>query len=141
MPVNPHPVPYMQRLIALLLLATFLVGCASIEERKKSVALETATRQYQYAIRWGDYEVANACRLQTGAQTLDPESLKRFRVTSYDTLNTALNEDESKATITVQIKYYDDERMTVETLTDRQVWEYDSELERWFLDGPLPAFH
>ena len=56
-------------------------------------------------------------------------------------MNTELNDDESKATITVQIKYYDDERMTVETLTDRQIWEYNSKLGRWFLDSPLPAFH
>lgn len=140
MSVNPHPVPSMQRLIALLLLATFIIGCASIDERKKSVTLETATRQYQNAIRWGDYEVANAYRLQTGEQMPNPESLKHFRVTSYETMNTELNDDESRATITVQIKYYDDERMTVETLTDRQIWEYDSKLGRWFLDSPLPAF-
>jgi len=33
----------MQRFIALLLLATFLGGCASMSERKKTVTLDTAT--------------------------------------------------------------------------------------------------
>ena len=130
----------MQRLIALLLLATILGGCASIEERKKSVALETNTRHYENAIRWGDYEAANAYRVQSGAQTPGPESLKHFRVTSCETVNTVLNEDATRATVTMQIKYYDDERMAEETLTDRQNWEYDSGLGQWFLDGPLPAF-
>ena len=68
------------------------------------------------------------------------ERLKRFRVTSYETLNTVLNEDETRATIIVQIRYYDEERMKEVTLTDRQSWEYDSELGQWFLDSPLPAF-
>jgi hypothetical protein len=131
----------MQRLIALLLLAAFLGGCASMDERKKSVTLEATTRHYQDAIRWGDYEDANAYRVQTGAPSTDPEKLKHFRVTSYEILNTELSDDESKATITVLIKYYDDEHLTVETLTDRQSWEYDSKLGQWFLDSPLPAFH
>jgi PBP1b-binding outer membrane lipoprotein LpoB len=130
----------MQRLIALLLLAAFLGGCASIEERKKSVTLDATTRHYENAIRWGDYVTANALRIQSDAQTPDPESLKHFRVTSYETVNTELNDDESRATVTVQIKYYDDEHMREETLTDRQNWEYDSKLGQWFLDGPLPSF-
>lgn len=132
----------MQRLIALLLLAAFLGGCATMDERKKSVTLATATRHYQNAIRWGDYETANIYRIQhdAGAQTQDPGRLKRFRVTSYETLNTVLNEDETRATIIVQIRYYDEERMKEVTLTDRQSWEYDSELGQWFLDSPLPAF-
>jgi len=130
----------MQRLIALLLLAAFLSGCASIDERKKSVTFDVTTRHYETAIRWADYATANAYRIQTGAPSPDPESLKHFRVTSYETVNTELNEDQTRATITVQIRYYDDERMTEQTLTDRQVWEYDSKLEQWFLDSPLPAF-
>jgi hypothetical protein len=141
-PVNPQPVPPMQRLIALLLLAAFLGGCATMVERKKTVTLDMATHHYQSAIRWGDYEAANAYRIQHGAdaQTPGPESLKRFRVTSYETLNTVLNEDETKATIIVQIRYYDDDRMKEMTLTDRQRWQYDSELGQWFLESPLPAF-
>jgi PBP1b-binding outer membrane lipoprotein LpoB len=130
----------MQRLIALLLLAAFIGGCASMDERKKSVTLDTATRHYETAIRWGDYATANAYRIQSGAQTPVPETLKHFRVTSYETVNTELNEDETRATITVQIRYYDDERMTEQTLTDRQVWKYDNKLGQWFLDSPLPTF-
>jgi hypothetical protein len=132
----------MQRFIALLLLATFLGGCASMSERKKTVTLDTATRHYEYAIRWGDYATANAYRMQKGADdlTTNPESLKRFRVTSYDTLNTVLNEDETEAQVVVQIKYYDEERMKEVTLTDRQTWEYNTDLGQWFLDSPLPAF-
>ena len=132
----------MQRFIILLLLATFLSGCASMDERKKTVFLDRATRNYENAIRWGDYATANVYRLQDGAdaRTSSPEDLKRFRVTSYETLNTTLNADETEARIVVQIKYYDEERMKEVTLTDRQTWKYDTEAGLWHLDSPLPAF-
>jgi hypothetical protein len=132
----------MHRFITLLLIAAFLSGCASMDERKKTVTLSMATRHYESAIRWGDYDTANALRIQEGAGALspDPENLKRFRVTSYETLNTVLNEDETEARIVVQIGYYDEERMKEVTLTDRQTWKYNTELGQWYLDGPLPAF-
>jgi hypothetical protein len=132
----------MHRLIALILMAAFLSGCASMDERKKTFTLDMTTRHYQSAIRWGDYETANSYRIRDHTDTLtsNPDSLKRFRVTSYDTLNTVLNEDETEARIVVQISYYDEERMKEVTLTDRQTWKYDAELGQWYLDGPLPAF-
>ena len=133
----------MQRFITLLLLATFLSGCASMDERKKTVMLDMATRHYESAIRWGDYATANAFRIQesTSEPTPNPENLKRFRVTSYETLNTVLNENETEARIVVQIRYYDEERMKEVTLTDRQTWKYDVDQGQWYLESPLPALH
>jgi len=141
-PFTTHQVLSMQRFITLLLLATILSGCASMDERKKTVLLGNATRHYESAIRWGDYATANAFRLQDSADApaTSPENLKRFRVTSYETLNSVLNEDETEALIVVQIRYYDEERMKEVTLTDRQTWKYDTEAGLWQLDSPLPAF-
>jgi hypothetical protein len=132
----------MQRFIALFLLAAILSGCASMDERKKTTLLDMATRRYESAIRWGDYATANAYRLHDSADALatNPENLKRFRVTSYETMNTVLNEDETEAQVVVLIKYYDEERMQEVTLTDRQTWKYDTEAGLWHLDSPLPAF-
>lgn len=133
----------MQRFIALLLLAAILGGCASMEERKKTVTLDMATRHYENAIRWGDYETASSFIVLEGADAPgpSPERLKSFRVTSYRTQNTVLNEDETEAHIVVQINYYDEDRMKEVTLMDRQTWKYDAELGQWFLYSPLPAFH
>jgi hypothetical protein len=132
----------MQRFITLLLLATFLSGCASMDERKKTVMLDRVTRNYESAIRWGDYATANIYRLQGSddAPATSPANLKRFRVTSYETVNTVLNADETEARIVVQIRYYDEERMKEVTLTDRQTWKFDAEAGLWHLDSPLPAF-
>ena len=132
----------MHRLIALLLLAAFLSGCASMDERKKTVTLDRITRHYENAIRWGDYEAANTFRRQEGsvARTPDPAALKRFRVTSYEYQSTTMNMDETEAWIVVKIGYYDEERMREVTLMDRQTWKYDTDLGQWYLVSPLPAF-
>jgi hypothetical protein len=71
----------------------------------------------------------------------NPDSLKQFRVTSYETQSTVLNEDDTEAQVVVQIKYYNENRMQVETLTDRQTWMYEADPGVWYLDSPLPAFH
>jgi PBP1b-binding outer membrane lipoprotein LpoB len=133
----------MQRFMTLLLLATFISGCVSIDERKKTVMLNTATRHYESAIRWGDYATANTYRLQDSADApaTKVENLKHYRVTSYETLNTVLNADDTEAQVVVRIKYYDEERMREVTLTDHQIWKFDTEAGLWYLDSPLPAFH
>jgi hypothetical protein len=132
----------MQRFMTLLLLATFLSGCASMEERKKTVLLDNATRHYENAIRWGDYATANAFRLQdsAAAPATGGENLKRFRVTSYETVKSVINKDETEAQFVVQIRYYDEDRMKEVTLTDHQTWKYDTEAGLWQLDSPLPDF-
>jgi hypothetical protein len=138
-----RPIPLVYRLVALLLLAAFLSGCASIDERKKADLLNRTTRQYERAIRWGDYGDASAFIKQTGtmAAAPNPDGLKQYRVTSYETQSTVLNEDDTEAQVVVQIKYYNENRMQVETLTDRQTWKYEADPGVWYLDSPLPAFH
>jgi hypothetical protein len=132
----------MNRFIALLLLAAFLSGCASIDETKKLTLLDRATRQYESAIRWGEYEDASAFRNPAGTRAVAPnrDSLKQFRVTSYETQSTVLNEDGTEAKVVVQIKYYNEDRMQEVTLVDRQTWKYDTDQGVWYLDSPLPAF-
>jgi hypothetical protein len=132
----------MRCLIALLLLAAFLSGCASIDQRKRVDMLNRATHEYERAIRWGEYEDAIAFRKPPVAPALNrrPDMLKRYRVTAYETRGTALNDDGTEARVLVQIKYYNEERMQEVTLTDRQTWKYDAEQGLWYLDSPLPAF-
>jgi hypothetical protein len=131
----------MRRLIALLLLAALLCGCATMDERTKTVLLDRATRHYERAIRWGDYEEASVFRKPGAAAVApNPDTYKRFRVTSYVTQSTVMNEDETEAWIVVQIGYYDDEHMKEVTLTDRQTWKYDADQEVWYLESPPPDF-
>ena len=52
----------MQRLVTALLATLLLSACGIVEKEQKSQSLHNATRYYEYAIRWGDYDKANALR-------------------------------------------------------------------------------
>ena len=132
----------MHRLISAALIAVLLCGCASVADRKRSVYFEKTTRHYENNIRWGEFEAASRFinyEEVTGPEP-DPALLKRIRVTAYDVLGTSISEDHNEARVTVEIRYYDEERMSEITLTDRQTWRYDEEEEYWYLASPLPAF-
>ncbi|MGD2055579.1 MAG: hypothetical protein PVJ15_02140 [Gammaproteobacteria bacterium] len=132
----------MHRLISAVLIAVILSGCASMADRKRSVYFDQATRRYENNIRWGEFEAASRFinyEEVTGPKP-DPALLKRIRVTAYNVLNTSISEDHNEARVTVEIRYYDEERMSEITLTDRQTWKYNEEEAYWYLASPLPAF-
>jgi hypothetical protein len=52
----------MQGLATAVLTALLLTACGTIEKEKKSQTLHDATRYYEYALRWSDYESANKLR-------------------------------------------------------------------------------
>ena len=51
-----------------------------------------------------------------------------------------ISEDQFKIIQIVDFQYYRMKDVTVNTLIDRQRWEYDQEQEKWFLQSNLPAF-
>ena len=132
----------MRRSLSLLLIVLLLAGCASVEERKKSISFQSTTRAYEGSIRWSDFETAAGFinREKVTDPGPDPELLKRIHVTSYQVISTTGAPDGSGAQLVVEIRYYDEQRMSEVKLTDRQTWEYDAEAEAWYLASPLPAF-
>ena len=44
------------------------------------------------------------------------------------------------ATVTVEISYYHIDQGSVRTIEDVQLWWYQEESERWYIDGDFPAF-
>jgi len=132
----------MRRLISIVLITAFLSGCASVADRKRSVYFQKTTRHYENNIRWGEFEAAVSFINpdEVTAPEPDPALLKRIRVTSYEVLSTTISDDHNVARVTVEIRYYDEDRMSEITLTDRQTWKYDEEEEYWYLASPLPAF-
>jgi hypothetical protein len=133
----------MRQIVLPILLSLLLPACAAVDDSKKVITLDKATRYYERAIRWSDFNAANALRRQekeTG-DAPDPETLKHIKVTSYERVN-AVPADDDNATmrITVEIIYYHDESMKLVTLMDHQVWKYDTENKTWYITTPLPAF-
>jgi hypothetical protein len=132
----------MRRPLSLLLIMLLLAGCASVEERKRSLSFQSTTRAYEGSIRWSDFETAGNFinREKVTEPGPDPELLERIHVTSYQVLSTSIADDGSEAHLLVEIRYYDEQRMSEVRLTDRQTWQYDEQVEAWYLASPLPAF-
>jgi len=52
------------RTAILLFFTAILSACASVDDSKKTITLDSATRQYERAIRWGEYEAAVSLRVK-----------------------------------------------------------------------------
>jgi len=132
----------MCRLIPLILLLLLFTGCATVDDKKKAMTLQSTIRAYESSIRWGDFEAASSfinpdVVAEPGP---DPGVLKGIKVTSYVSTIVSVSEDGMEARVVADIRYYNDRRMSVVDLTDRQTWHYDTEIKRWYLAVPLPAF-
>ena len=132
----------MNRIIALLLTAVLLQGCAAIDDSKKTISLDQTLYYYESAMRWADFTAANSLRRYEGAPApaTDPTKLQRIKITGYDVLNTVPSDDESSVYITVKISYYDEDNLKLTSVTDNQVWQYDAEHDSWHISTPLPVF-
>jgi len=132
----------MRKLIIFTLLLLVVTGCATVDQKKKAMTLQSTLRAYESTIRWGDYETAYGfIRLDdAGKPGPDPSTLKGIRVTSYTSRIVNVSEDGKEAQVVAEIRYYNDQRMSVVDLTDRQTWRYDETAARWYLAVPLPAF-
>lgn len=129
------------RLVVLVLLA-LLAGCSQYKSEKKRNRYDYTIHQYEKAIRWGSYEIANTYRNPNRKMDQEPdyEHLKQFAVTHYELLSEKFTDDYTVSDMTISIRYYNKLSMTERELVDHQVWIWDDEKEIWYLDAPLPAF-
>ena len=123
-------------------LAFLILGCASIKTGERMTLFDDTARAYLRAIRWGDYQSADAFKKMQGpdSEITDFENLRQIRVTAYTVLKTILSEDKSTIVRVVNFQYYRITDAMVKNLIDRQRWEYDEEANRWFLMSGLPDF-
>ena len=128
----------------LLLGCVLLAGCAAMREQKRLNSLEDSLRAYGTALRWGEWDAANAYRVpRKGSEKLKPmpkDELKDIRVTDYEIVQRVVSKDEKLATIRAKVSFYDTDTGTVHSVLDEQTWWYDDAARHWFLDGNLPDF-
>ncbi|MBK1719031.1 hypothetical protein CKO27_15515 [Thiocystis violacea] len=132
----------MARLCLAGLVATTLAACNPVKKDQMTDSLQNATNGYQTALRWGYYE--NAYAFIDPRQRQDkpmPASLEGLRLTGYDVIQPlVLKQDENQAAQIVEIEYLYEDRQIVKKLKDRQVWRYDLEKKKWWLESGLPPF-
>jgi hypothetical protein len=130
----------MRRPAILLLISMILCSCATLEGKQRDSEFKTTTTLYAKAIRWGDFKGAEQMRRLADSQPAKPMPANNVRVTGYKTLQVIRAADGNEINITVQIDYYRMGEMKLESITDQQTWEYDSEAEHWYITTALPEF-
>lgn len=126
---------YLWLAIALLALA----GCAS---QTKSNVLQRTLSAYEGVIRWGD--IASATRF------IDPEALsehppdelqlaryQHVRISNYQT-NGPVPSSDTTVRQRVSLGVINIHTQRERTVVDEQVWRYDPEAEKWWLESGLP---
>jgi hypothetical protein len=112
------------------------------EARKQQEQFEIASHVYEQALILGKYEVANGFRKEQASEnkTLNFESLKKIKVTSYELRALKVSKDKSLVNQTVEIKYFHLDYLIEKTIIDKQRWKYNSAEKRWYLQSDLPDF-
>ena len=123
-----------------------LFGCAGIgdltKEYGKLEEFDVTSRAYSHHIRWSEWDDAAIFLKSTKEDTdlPDPELMKMIKVTDYSIKKTAVSEDQTKVVQIVEVQYYRNDRMVVETIREKELWEWDAEKKEWELSTGLPKF-
>lgn len=107
-------------------------------------ALNSTLDRYGSAIRWGEFAQASLYLRKPGATEL-PKPEKTLadgsvRVTRYVRQQVRLDNQQGRADVLVMIEYHGSFDTRIRELQDRQVWQYDADSGRWWLESGLPAF-
>jgi hypothetical protein len=105
-------------------------------------SLESTSKAYGQAIRWGEYQVASSFVRTQGTDGESPnlKKLEKIKVISYKPTERNTSEDKLQAHQAVEIKYYNTDYLIEKTLIDKQLWEYDTKQKAWYLQSALPDF-
>jgi hypothetical protein len=135
-------------LAALVLSALALSGCGkfdSMQANERASKLRDAVRTYGKLVRWGEFAAASRyIRVPEKSDVEAPKQslsmLKSVRVTHYRLTHVEFNEDQQKATVSHELRFFhNDTRREVSTV-DRQQWWLDEKSSGWFLNGNVPDF-
>ncbi|MBW2174109.1 MAG: hypothetical protein JRF64_05605 [Deltaproteobacteria bacterium] len=119
-----------------------LVGCATYQGLSRLGSLESTSKAYGKAMRWGEYQLASSFIKTQGTDGENPnlKELEMIKITSYKPTEQNTSEDKLQAHQTVEIKYYNTDCLIEKTLIDKQLWEYDAKQKAWYLQSALPDF-
>lgn len=129
----------------LFIVLMICAGCSStssLGKKSRANSLDLAADSYRKLIRWGYFdEAAKYLRAKDGSVTApDLDTTARYRVTAYAIRSQLAADTGDEARVLAVIEYYEIDSGVINLLTDEQLWWYESETERWYLESGLPAF-
>ena len=132
----------MRRIVGPILLSTMLLlsGCAT---DKRNDSLTHTMIAYANAVRWDGFEAAEQfvdpkVRDAHPITDLDRERFKQVQVNDYDDGNGPVASGENEVRQNVRISVTNLHTQAVRSIIDRQVWHYDSEKNKWWLETGIP---
>ena len=95
------PVLAVHRRTLMTVAATFLVvGCDTVKKKTQVSRLDQTLRAYSGAIRWGNFDTADAFAApRDGAKTVKASSLSGIKVTGYEVRVSSVAEDGLEAAV------------------------------------------
>lgn len=132
-------------IVSLLFVCSFLAGCGSVPvvgKQSRATAFDNAAATYGKLLRWGYFDEAVAYLRARDGDTVVPDLslIARHRITSYDIKSQLLADTGREGRVVAVIDYYDVDSGVLQSLRDEQLWWFDDETKRWYLDSPLPPF-
>lgn len=132
----------MRRIAGPILLSSMLLlsGCAT---DRRSDALAHTMIAYANAVRWDGFEAAELfvdpkVRGAHPITDLDRERFKQVQVNDYDDGNGPVPSGENEVRQTVHIGLTNLHTQAVRTIVDHQVWRYDPDKGKWWLETGIP---
>jgi hypothetical protein len=126
----------------MIILVLLISGCGTLTQFRKKEQLSETAQAYEQAIRWSEFEYAMIFLEPSEREANPPDEAlyRRIKVTAYKIKKTVLSDDEMQAIQIAEISYYRLDNMIVKSLSDHQLWEWDTEDKRWYLKSGLPDF-
>lgn len=132
----------MRRIVGPILLSTMLLlsGCAT---DKRNDSLAHTMIAYANAVRWDGFEAAEQfvdpkIREAHPITDLDRARFKQVQVNDYDDGNGPVPSGENEVRQNVHISVTNVHTQSVRTIVDRQLWRYDPEKNKWWLETGIP---
>ncbi len=135
------------RMFLIIAYALLLTGCWNMGASKRSNQFDDTVNAYRILIRWGEFEKArNYIRLRQGEMhEFDPEYYQNIRVSRYEVIDRIAvgddPDDPREILVIIALDFNHADEVLLHTLRYEQLWWYDDEMARWFLDSNLPDFN
>ena len=130
------------RLLVPALAVLLLTACGSMGGATKRSPRDQTLYSYVSAVRWSDFEAAEAfidpaLREAEPLTDLEMERYKQFQVSGYEVKgSTEVAEDRYEQI--VEIRVVNRNTQVERIVTDRQEWRWDAEAKRWWLMSGMP---
>jgi len=132
----------MDRRLLCMLLAVWLIGCATPGQISRMHRFEQTEKVYRDLIERSNLEAAGrfVSKAWRESHPLAPGALRVFHVTDVSIMKMTVSEDNRQVDQTVDIRYFRTDQMIEKGLRDYQQWQFDEEKKKWVLNTGLPMF-